>query len=396
MISLWYAIKGLKHRRLRSWLTILGIAIGIMAIFSLISISLGIDKDVREQIDSFGTRNIIVTAFTGDMTKASFGMISGLSTISKKEYQAIKSLSFVDSVSRALYGKANIKYHKTSFIATVEAIDPLMFEQAPSSMTLEQGRRFYQGDRNVVILGHTIAHEYLDAKIGSNILINNKSFKIIGILNQLSKQESPDDSSIFVVYDDGLKLFPNMYKRGESIFLWITVNDAYDVEQAGKDINDLLVSLRKVDPDKPDFKVITPASLAETVGGIIGILSAFLGGVGFIAIVVGAIGIANTMFMSVIERRKEIGILKAIGMKNNDVLSIFVYESLLMSLIAGLLGIGLSSLLLILVRQYISSVISLELVIGTLFLALVVGAIAGYIPAKRTLEVSPVEAMRYE
>ena len=395
MISLWYAIKGLRHRRLRSWLTILGIAIGIMAIFSLISISLGIDKDVKEQIDSFGTRNIIVTAFTGDMTKASFGMVSGLSTISKAEYQTIKSLPYVSEVSRILYGKETIRYKKTSFMATVEAVDPSVFEQAPSSMSMEEGRRFYDGDKNVVILGHTIAHEYLDAKIGSNIIIGNKSFKIIGILNQLSKQESPDDSAVFIVYDDGLDLFSDMYKKGESVFLWVTIEEGYDVEQAGQNINDLLASLRKVDPDDPDFKVITPASLAETIGGVLAILSAFLGGVGFIAIVVGAIGIANTMFMSVIERRKEIGVLKALGMSNKDVLIIFIFESLLMSFVAGILGIGVSSLALYLARAFIPSVLSIELVVSVLALSLIIGAVAGYIPAKRTLEISPVEAMRY-
>jgi putative ABC transport system permease protein len=252
-----------------------------------------------------------------------------------------------------------------------------------------------------VILGYSAAHDLFgknEVGVGSVLILGKKSFHVVGILEKIGTTFSQaDDSSIYVSFDEGTELFKSQLSKDEISFISVKTDPGFDTKTIQEDIEFKLSSLHKVSLDNKDFSVITADFVNETIGSLIGSLSAFLFAITLISSIVGGIGISNTMFMAVLERIKEIGILKSVGATNSDILKIFIIESGMMGLMGGLVGIIFGALLLLLVGNFgIPYVITPTLILFSILFSFMVGIISGYIPARRASNMLPVEAFRHE
>ena len=229
-------------------------------------------------------------------------------------------------------------------------------------------------------------------------MINGEKYRVVGILQKIGTALSQsDDESIFVPFDDGKKLFANQLSKNEISFISIKLEPGYDAEEIKEVMEAELASLHRVSVEDKDFTVMTAELINETVGAILGLVTAFLFMITLISAIVGGVGIANTMFTSVIERTKEIGILKAVGATKNDILLIFVVESGLIGFVGGAIGVILGVIILVIANQFgVPVLIKPELVIFALSFAGIVGLVSGVFPAKQAAELNAVEALGFE
>jgi putative ABC transport system permease protein len=206
-----------------------------------------------------------------------------------------------------------------------------------------------------------------------------------------------DDSTIFMPYDQGNKVLADYLAPGEVFAIYIKLRPGYDPEEVADQVERQVANAHRVSLDKKDFSVITPAFIKETVGTVLNLLNLFLLAIAAVSAFVGGIGISNTMFMSVLERRREIGVLKAIGATRNTILLIFVIESALIGAGGGILGLALGYLALLAVGSFgVPYILGLSQISFAFFFSVGVGVISGLIPALNASKVPAVEALRYE
>ncbi|MEM4366609.1 MAG: ABC transporter permease [Candidatus Anstonellales archaeon] len=392
--------KKIRQRGIRSWLTMLGMVIGVAAIFSLLSISLGVNEEVAKQLEMFGSDTIIVYNVPEQSIISSGGGLLGASgRITKKDTDSVRTTIGVKTVTRALYDRESISYKGENISLYVVGYDASVFEQF-SVIKAEKGRLYEEGERGVVVVGSSVAKDYFkdEIKVNSQIVIENKTFTVVGILEEQRGLSTEDmNSYIIIPYEDAELIMRDAFREGDVYALVITVDESFSTKEVAENIKYKIAANHRVDVDEPDFSVITMETTAEMVGSIIGVVNAVLSFTGGIAVVVGAIGIANSMFMSVVERRKEIGIMRAIGARKQEVEMMFLMESAALGLLAGMAGVLISGALL-----YAGSLVGVPVVFSPLvFLATVlgsmaIGTIAGFVPAKQATEVNPVEAMHYD
>ena len=396
------AFSSLKRRKLRAWLTMLGIFISIATIFFLVSISLGLDNAVQEQFRQFGTDKFFVEArgqLAGPVTQ-------GAAIVTEDDVRVLEKISGVKGVSYWSAGNAKIEFKDN--IRYVLAIG---FPLDQSNVFLENGfykidkGKFLQtGDRGKVMLGSQYANlDWLSQPVetGDTITINDQDFKVRTILKTVGNAH--DDRLILMPLEDFRELFP---EKGESLGqIIVQIEPGSKMQDVVPKAEKKLRSSRDVTEKTQDFRILTPEEILAIFGTILNILTGFLLGIAAISLIVGGIGIANTMYTSVLERRKEIGVMKAVGAQNKDILSLFVIESGLLGLVGGLAGVFLGFLLgkaveFIATNQLGTTILQAStphwLVIGCLAFSFLTGAVSGLFPAWQAVSIKPVEALRYE
>jgi putative ABC transport system permease protein len=276
---------------------------------------------------------------------------------------------------------------------------------------LESGRFLSQGDGNSVIIGSSVAYEMFDQTLTVNtqIKIEGKTFKIVGILSESGTGGfGGDDRSIFMTHDSARDIIENI-DSDEYTSLDVQITDTDLVDEIIENVENALYTSRMVTEDTQDFTVTTPTSMIETLTSTMETLSFFFIGIAAISLLVGAIGIANTMFMSVMERTRLIGILKSLGTKNSEIMKLFITESGVIGLMGGLLGVFLGFILVGIIsgaglnlmggRTDIGTsvaVVTPELIIFALIFSTVIGVLSGLTPARKAASLQIVEAMRSE
>lgn len=387
------------QRSLRSYLTILGVVIGIFSVFILVSIGQGVTASVNSELEAFGSSTIVVSP--GSLMAASPGPnappMSGRFFL--KDLRLLERVDGIDFLTPYLYGRIGMEYKGEQLSATVLGIEATNFQRAVSTLEIEDGRFIREGDRQVLVIGSKIATEYFndDLYVNSVVDIGGKKYRIAGIMKATGGTLDDTDTSIYAPIEDVREVLGSLLARDEIHGMYIITKEGYDVEEVAEDIKFTLRSQRGLLEGEEDFTMVTPAFISEQVGIITGLLTAFLGGIAAISLLVGSVTIANTMFMSVLERYSEIGVLKAIGAKQGDILKIFIFESAIIGLAGGAIGILIG----IMVAQVLSLFavpvsISMELAAFCLFFSLVIGVVAGYFPAKNAAQMVPVEALRTE
>lgn len=392
-----YAVKSLRYAQLRSWLTIVGIVIAITSIVLLLGIAQGLKEGINDQLKAFGTDTIAVVAFNVQSPAFSF-YVPTKGKLWEKDYEKLKKIPGIEMISKVIGNRASITYKGDTVTATIGGVEPSVFEQMSTSLKVKEGRFLRDGDSHVAVVGASIAEDTFseDVKVGQYIKIGEEKFRIVGTLEKTGNTISQLDNYVFVTFDDGRELFKNIMAEREITIIRMKVSPGYDVEEVGERVREEMRASHRVGEGEEDFSVITPKYINEQVDSVIGILSLLVGAVAGIGLVVGGIGISNTMFTSVLEKTQEIGTLKAIGMKNNEIVAIFLMEAGIIGFIGGIIGI-LSAFVLGFLVGFITPVIILpEVVVGAAVFAFVVGLIAGAIPAKNAAEIPAVEALRYE
>lgn len=415
--ALQLSLNMLIHSRLRSWLTIIGIVIGIAAVVSIIAVSQGAQRSLEAQLGSLGVDVFTVspgfsraTGPGGEFRGGGFGEGVGRNTVSSsaknltaRDVTVIKGVSNVKYVMGTVSGRADVVYLGKSASVNIRGVDAEVWKEFITT-ELDSGRYLTTGDTNYVVVGNRVATSIFEEgmQINRQVTIEGKTFKIVGIL----KESGGDDSTIFMPIAMARDILEDV---GEEEFGAISVKIA-NVDLTDETIAEIqrkLMLSRGILQDKDrDFTVTSPRAFQETVSSTLTSVSLFLAAIAAISLIVGAVGIANTMFTSVLEKTKDIGIMKAIGAQNKDILLIFLFNSGLLGLVGGiggvLLGAAGASLIGSLSGTSLgrlslgSSYLSPTLIIGAFLLSVIVGMTAGAIPAYRASKLRPVDALRYE
>ena len=390
------ALKNLRHQRLRSFLTLAGVVIGIAAIVALISTGAGLQTAVTSQFEQMGLNAIFVEPGSGDMMSTAISR-----TLSDSDVEIIRDIPGVDAVI-PYYETATIaKYREEEVGVFIIGIDPEHNEYVRDTgiMLVTEGRELDPNDRFSVLVGERFAREAYSNELGirSHIEMNGKMFRIAGLLDEAgSGIAGMSVGNMIFAHKDILK---SVFDEENPTELQVMAATNEDVPRI---IEDIEYELEK-DHGTKDFFVMSTEQLLEGAGLVFGIINLVLVGIAAISLLVGGIGIMNTMFMAVLERTREVGVMKAIGATNRKIRNIFLIEAGLVGVAGGIIGslIGFSFSAIISFAASTAGFdlpvqISIILFLQAIFFAMIVGMIAGYIPAKRASELDPVEALRYE
>jgi len=404
----------LTGNKLRSSLTILGIVIGVAAVIAMLSVGQGAQNSITSSINSIGTNLLFVSAGGGPRFGGEGGpvFIRNVRELTLADAQALLDpfqAPAIQAVAPVLQGgnisaAANGQTTTTSILGVTPAYFSMRNE------LVAQGTIFSDQQVNiharVTVIGPDLATTLFGRTTdltGQAIRINSQTFTIIGVL------ESKGGTS--VGSSDNQALIPLTTARdrvirrpGKSVdMIYVQATDANAVSEASAQISNIMRMRHHVAEGQEDFSVFNQQDLAQTASSIIGVMTTFLGGIAAISLLVGGIGIMNIMLVSVTERTREIGLRKAVGARNRDILIQFLVESLFLSLLGGLMGIVLGWLIAMIIGRIASAsgtaltpAVSLNaILLATLFSA-AVGLFFGIYPARRAARLEPVEALRYE
>lgn len=391
------SVKNLRTRQLRSWLTILGIVIGVFLIMSLLSLSQGLRNAILGQLKAVGTDVVFIAPGT-DL----FANIFGGTVLTKEDLNVISKTAGVAAVIPDAYKAELMRYggeNKTVLLFGMDIKNSLDIYIDDLGTNLAQGRWPAPGRKELVVGSSISKNIFPNLKIGGRTTINGKDFEIVGILESRGNQQ--DDSSVGLDLDVFYSVTGS--DRNEAPRVIAKVAKGYAASQVAKTIEYNLeqnAKKRRGQSGQDAFSVLTSDSLAGMVNNVLGIVQAAIIAFASIAILVGGIGIMNTMYTSVRERTKEIGILKAIGAKGSTIISIFLIEAGIIGLMGGLggmiLGLGLAKTAAVFGGNYIQASITPGIIAFGLLFSITVGCASGFFPARSASRLKPVDALRYE
>ncbi len=395
------ALRSVKQRKLRSWLTMLGIFIGIAAAVALISLSQGLQTAIADQFVQLGSDKLMVQAAGSGFGPPGTAVSKPLTVKDKKAMEELQGVDLV--VGRMLRiakleFKDEIKYSYVVSMPTEEKERALVIEA--NNYKIGAGRLLEKDDNYKVMVGHDFAADFFEEplELRNKIKIQNQEFTVVGILK---KSGNPQQDSTLMVPEDTLRTILGVDEDYDIIA--VRAKSGENLAAVSENIKKELRKSREVEKGKEDFSVQTPENLLATLNTILMVIQGVLVGIAAISLVVGGLGIMNTMYTSVLERTKEIGIMKAVGATNTEISSLFLIESGMLGLFGGLIGVVLGLLISktvefvafqIFESYLIKASFSLPLIFGALLFAFVLGAVSGAFPARQAARLRPVEALR--
>lgn len=396
------AFKNIKERLSRSILTLLGIAIGIMAIISLMGIGEGMNVAVTGELSSLSD-TVLVNVGEGFSIFSMGSQDNNGEFLTQRDISDIERITGVKEVTTQLTGGGILTYNGQDTAVTLTGIESEMMQVQYSMEGLESGRLLEEADQNMVIIGSKVAHDYFDNEIyvGGRVHINGQKFFIAGVFGE--------EGAGLTSTDDIVLLSPRDFKKvtGESNIHSATVT-VYDVNTVEAIASEIEQAINENHGDDDFASATTMSSILESIQMVLGIIQTVLVAIASIALVVASIGIMNTMLTSVMERTREIGIMKAIGATNKDIMVIFILEGMLLSIAGGSIGILLGVLGSRGVTAVLGNiggppgsgslqpVISLTAVVLAVGVSMIVGIFSSLYPARKAAKMSPIEAVRYE
>jgi len=396
------SLNNLKRRKLRSWLTMVGIFIGIAAVVALISLGQGLQTAITGQMGALDADSLTIQNAGSGFGPPGSAVVEKLNEHDLELLRKIKGVKHAEPVLlRTVEMKFNQKINYNMIRGAPSG--PEFYEKFYKSQGIkaQEGRLLKEGDYRRVLLGNNFAKKTkFDKKvsIGKTILIEGEGFEVIGIL----------ESSGSVLMNDAVITFCDEVKEilnlGDEIdLIGLTVESPDIAEETAERIKKALRKDRDLKEGEEDFSVQTPSQVLGTVTDILLAVNVVVVGIAMISLIVGGIGIANTMYTSVLERKKEIGTMKAIGARNSNILMIFLIESGLLGLVGGIVGalIGAGVALGIAAgansffgSQIITIEIPFALMVSVITFSFLIGILSGAIPSYQASKLKPVDALR--
>jgi len=393
MVMAW---RNLSRRKLRTSLTVAGIIVGVAFILVLLSLVAGIDAQVRTSIRALGGADIIVYNATIINPRQSF-LLGSSSTLNASIVEEIASLPHVYAASPQLTEVVIVN----DTWALIWGIDPQTFDDAAGGLNIVEGRAIGESETYVTVLGKAL-YDVLNASLGQQVLVKARPS------NELNNVALTNVTlTIIGVHETGV----SWADRG----LYVPISVVQDLTESYGKVSSILV--KADDPNYvevisseikalfPETRVVTIATIIERASQFLNTMTVSLGSIGMVALVAGSFGVVNTMFISVVERTREIGTMKAIGAKNSTVLKLFISEAFIIGCLGGIVGVALGSLSSLAVSSLsidilptarnVSPLLTLPNVAVSFFLGLGTGVVAGLYPAWRAARMKPVEALRH-
>ncbi|MFA7294524.1 MAG: ABC transporter permease, partial [Candidatus Omnitrophota bacterium] len=396
------AVSAMLSHRMRAFLSILGILIGVAAVIAMLAIGQGSKESIEKQLASLGSNLLMVRP--GSVKSGGVASQAGTTTrFTLQDVTAIKKLSdYVSRASPSVSGRGQIVYGNTNWNTQVEGVG---VDYAELRATVPTIGRFFTEDEvrmrsKVVLLGNTVVKEVFgeDNPIGETIKINLINFKVIGILpiKGAGGFRDQDDTVVIPITTAMYRVLGKEYIDS----IYVEAKDASLIDAAQEEITKLIIKQhRLITKDQKDsFQIFNMSDIKKTLEATTQTMSLLLGAIAAISLLVGGIGIMNIMLVSVTERTREIGLRKAIGANNKDIMTQFLIEAVLMSLIGGLAGVifGSGSAVIITMVAKWSVRISLSSIILSTVFSLIIGVVFGLWPARQASRLNPIEALRYE
>jgi len=399
--SVHIARRSLMGNKMRSILTMLGVIIGVGAVITMISIGRGAKADISDRIKSLGSNVLAIRPGSQSFGMRRFGR--GSSRTLKYEDAAILSekAEFIAYTAPETRDRAQVKFGSRN--DNIEIIGTTPEYQRVQNSYVEKGSFFTDSDvtfkERVCVVGKTVVDDIFDGAdpVGKQLKIANVSFRVIGVMEEKGSMGPWDrDNRVFVPITTAQKrLFGTDYVR--EINVEITSKD--DMEMAQSEINKLLRRQHKLPTSKEaDFSVNDQAEFLKTLEETGQSFTYLLAGIAAVSLIVGGIGIMNIMLVSVTERTREIGTRKAVGAKRRDILVQFLVESVVLSMLGGILGIfmGIGGARMIARLAGWKTVVSPDAILLAFIFAASVGIFFGIYPARKAARLNPIEALRYE
>ncbi len=406
-----HAFNMVLHSKLRSWLTILGIVIGVAAVIAIVSMGEGMQQTMSSQLSSLGGDIVTISpGFSrgGGMFNMRGGGGEGGSSggaqatdkeivLGRGDLQTLKGIPEIAMIDTNIRGTVEVSFLGKKGKLSVTGVDQKVWSQI-TTLKIKTGRMLDSADQNVIVIGGRLASSYFDQPIGINkmITMEGSAFRVVGILDDQS-------TNIYMPIQMAFQVIPD---KTNDIYdsLVVKIKNEDQLTDVIAKIESKLMVARHVTQKNMDFSISSRKEMQQTRADTMNSMNTFLLAIAAVSLIVGSVGIANTMFTSVIEKTKEIGIMKAIGARNNDILLIFLFNAAFIGLVGGIIGIILGTILsgflpalagnLPLLRG--TTIVSLNSVIMALSVSVTVGIVAGIIPAYQASKLKPVDALRFE
>lgn len=392
------ALSAIKTNKTRTFLTMLGIIIGVAAVILLVSIGSGLQKFITKQFEELGSNLVIImpgqVRFQDEGRRE--GGPPGIAT-NKLTLELAKKLerklNYAEAVLPIVAKTAVVKYgnnsKSTGLIASTEKY--MVVRNSP----VAEGRSFYksevEGGKRVAILGPSLKKEiFLNINpLGKKVLIAESRYIVIGVFEEKGALMGQDmDDMVAIPITTAIKQFN--IERLNYIYL-----QSLDAETTVKTVAEAKKILLK-EMDEEDFSVLDQKDLASSIGSILTALTAGLGGIAAISLLVGGIGIMNIMLVSVTERTREIGLRKAVGAQPKDILVQFLVEAIFLSLVGGIIGIALGVVGSLILGRFLETAVTAWSIIIAFSVSALVGIVFGVAPAAKAAKLDPIDALRYE
>jgi len=378
------ALRNTLRRGKKSWITVIGVFIGIAAVVSLVSLGQGLEAAISQEFQGLGADNVYIS---GDLDD------SNLDTVRRTRG--------VDEAGGVYLKTEQIEFRGETTSLTFAGLELSHVDMIVNSQgwTVEEGRMLRSVDRNSVILGSNVRDSFeTDPEIRSQLDIEDTRFRVIGFF---SAGDPQFQSSAVTGLDTARDL---VGAEDELSRIIVKVQPGFSREEVISDIEENLRQQEGVREGNEDFDIRTPQDIQESLTSIVGIVQGIVVGLASIALLVGGIGIMNTMYMSINERTREIGVLKAVGASKRQIQTLFLLEAGLIGLVGGLIGVGIGVLISEIAVFYTADLGNLRiargygpgLIIGSLFFSTLIGLISGYVPSRRASKLEPADALRYE
>jgi len=397
------ALKSLDGNKLRTALTMLGIVIGVAAVVSMLAVGEGAESSITDTIEGMGT-NLLFISVNNDVTSPKPLTLSDAETLAGP-----KNSSVISMVAPTVSDSKEISFSGNSMTTSITGLTP---EYATvRNEVIEVGRFITEDDvdesATVVVIGMDIVEELFDGSttdaLGRKLRITNNLYQVVGILESSGGTGlGSSDGQVYVpISTVNSRLITRSSTYDEVNMIYVSAVSSEVMDEATDEITSLLRAQHKLTGgDEDDFNVFSQETFTEAATEITGIMKVFLGGIAAISLLVGGIGIMNIMLVSVIERTKEIGLRKAVGARDKDIMMQFVVESLIIGFAGGLIGVlfgwGISSVIDNVAGSTLNAKMSWDAILLSVTFSITVGLVFGIYPAQRAAKLEPVEALRTE
>ncbi|WP_278457069.1 ABC transporter permease [Veillonella parvula] len=399
--SFLMAWASLIANKLRSLLTMLGIIIGVAAVIALVSIGNGVKQDIEDSISSLGS-NLLVVMPGAPRTPGVRPSAGSMKTLKVSDYEAIAKLDGVKAASPMTNGSYVVIYQNKNWTTSVSGVNANFLDV--NNWTMTSGRFFsdknVQNRERVAVVGQTVVKNLFadEDPVGKEIRVKNIPFRVIGVLKSKGNgtMGNDQDDTVLIPYTTSMERVEGIdYLR----MLYVVAKDDEGIDRLQADIENLLRVRHNIkDTNLDDFNIQNMKSIMETVAQTTGTFTLFLGAVAAISLVVGGIGIMNIMLVSVTERTREIGVRKALGATYSVIVTQFLIEAVVISLMGGFIGIafGIGASKVIGMVSGMSTVVSVPTIIMSFAFSMAIGLIFGIYPARKAAKLNPIDALHYE